>query len=127
MQRDKFEKLVEEALESIPKKFKKLLNNISVIVEDNPPPEVYDKTGTSPSHLILGLYHGVPYNHRGPYYGNIPPDMISIYQKPIEHLCTHEKEIKQRIRDVVLHEIGHYFGMSEKQLRDIENISKEKK
>lgn len=126
MRRDKFEKLVEEALDSIPRKFKKLLNNISVIVEDHPSPEVYQKTGTTPSHLILGLYHGVPYNHRGPYYGNTPPDVISIYQKPIEQLCSHEEEIKERIQEVVLHEIGHYFGMSEKQLRDIEKFRRGK-
>jgi predicted Zn-dependent protease with MMP-like domain len=120
MDREKFEKLVEEALEKIPKKFKKLLENLAVIVEDNPTREVYDKTGASPYSTILGTYRGVPYKHRGPYYGNIPPDMIVIYQKPIESICFSEEEIKQKIREVVFHEIGHYFGLSEKDLRDIE-------
>ena len=71
---------------------------------------------------ILGHYHGVPFKHRGPFYGNIPPDVIVIYQKPIESICSTEEEIKKKVREVVFHEIGHYFGLSEKELREIERI-----
>lgn len=120
MQREQFEQLVEDAVTQIPKKFKKLLDNIAIIVEDNPSGDVYKKTGASRFSTILGTYHGVPYKHRGPYYGNIPPDVIVIYQKPIESICLSEKDIKKKIREVVLHEIGHYFGLSEKELQDIE-------
>ena len=84
MEREKFEKLVEEALAQLPRKFKKLIHNLAVIVEEAPSPDVYRKTGVSSYSMILGTYHGVPYKHRGPYYGNTPPDMIVIYQKPIE-------------------------------------------
>ena len=120
MDKEKFEQLVEEALKQIPKKFKKLFENLAVIVEDEPAREVYKKTGASPYSRILGTYHGVPFKHRGPYYGNTPPDVIVIYQKPIESICFSDEDIKKKVREVVFHEIGHYFGMTEKELQDIE-------
>lgn len=120
MEKEKFEKLVEEALADLPRKFKKYLQNIAVIVEENPSKETRTRTGTPPSSSLLGLYHGVPFKHRGPYYGNISPDVIVLYQRPIENLCFTEEEIKEKVKDVLLHEIGHYFGLSEKELREIE-------
>ena len=111
---------MEEAVKSLPEKFKALMKNIAVLVEDHPSPETLKKTGTPPSHTLLGLYHGTPFKYRGPYYGNQPPDVISIYQKPIEHLCSTEKEIREKVREVVRHEVGHYFGISEKRLRENE-------
>lgn len=122
MEREKFEKLTEEALAQIPKKFKKLISNLAVIVEEKPSREIYERTGSSPLSSILGYYHGVPFKHRGPFYGNIPPDVIVIYQKPIENICSTEEEIKKKVREVVFHEIGHYFGLSDKELKEIERI-----
>jgi len=120
MEREKFEEFVEEALSKIPRKFKKHLQNLAIIIEDKPSKEVYRKTGGSAFSSILGLYHGVPYKHRGPFYGNLPPDVIVIYQEPIEKLCHSEEEMKGKVREVILHEIGHYFGLSEKDLKKIE-------
>lgn len=120
MKREKFELLVEKALADIPPKFKQLLNNITVQVEDSPSPDVLYSLGKSPGSMILGIYHGVPFPHRGPYYGNLPPDIIVIYQQPIEKICYSEEEIKETIRKVVRHEIGHYFGFDDKQLRELE-------
>jgi predicted Zn-dependent protease with MMP-like domain len=122
MEREKFEKLAEEALAQIPKKFKKLISNLAVLVEERPSREIFEKTGATPLSSILGHYHGVPFKHRGPFYGNIPPDVIVIYQKPIESICSTEEDIKKKVREVVFHEIGHYFGLSEKELREIERI-----
>ena len=122
MEREKFEKLAEEALAKIPKKFKKLISNLAVLVEEKASREIFEKTGATPLSSILGHYHGVPFKHRGPFYGNIPPDVIVIYQKPIESICSTEEEIKKKVREVVFHEIGHYFGLSEKELREIERI-----
>ncbi len=122
MEREKFEKLAEEALAQIPKKFKKLISNLAVLVEEKASREIFEKTGATPLSSILGHYHGVPFKHRGPFYGNIPPDVIVIYQKPIESICSTEEEIKKKVREVVFHEIGHYFGLSEKELREIERI-----
>ena len=122
MEREKFEKLAEEALAQIPKKFKKLISNLAVIVEEKASREIFEKTGSTPLSSILGHYHGVPFKHRGPFYGNISPDVIVIYQKSIESICSTEEEIKKKVREVVFHEIGHYFGLSEKELREIERI-----
>ncbi|TES86934.1 MAG: metallopeptidase family protein [Candidatus Aminicenantes bacterium] len=122
MEREKFEKLAEEALAQIPKKFKKLISNLAVLVEEKASREIFEKTGSTPLSSILGHYHGVPFKHRGPFYGNIPPDVIVIYQKPIESICSTEEDIKKKVREVVFHEIGHYFGLSEKELREIERI-----
>jgi predicted Zn-dependent protease with MMP-like domain len=120
MNRENFEKLVEEALSELPKEFKKLIDNLAVFVEDEAPPEVYRQTGANPLGRILGTYHGVPYTHRGPFYGNILPDRITIYQMPIEEICTTEEDIKRRVQEVVIHEVGHYFGLSDLDMKKIE-------
>lgn len=119
MDKDQFEKLVEEALAGLPRKFRKYLQNLTVMVEDSPPRGWPSRR--QPLGKLLGLYHGVPFQHRGPYYGNVPPDVIVVYQKPIESICATDDQIKDRVREVVLHEVGHYFGLSEEELRDIED------
>ena len=120
MKKEKFEKLVEEALVDLPKEFKKLIDNLVVIVEEEAPPEAYRQTGTHPFSRILGTYHGIPFKHRGPYYGNYPPDVISIYQKPIEEICSTEEEIKKQVLKTVRHEIWHYFGRTDKEIDELE-------
>jgi predicted Zn-dependent protease with MMP-like domain len=120
MNKDKFEKLVEEALADLPKEFKKLIDNLVVMVEEEAPYEVYRQTGSHPFSRILGTYHGVPYTHRGPYYGNIPPDVITIYQRPIEEICANEEEIKEQVQKTVLHEIWHYFGRTDAEIDEME-------
>lgn len=120
MDKKKFEKLVEDALDKLPEAFKEKLENVTVMVEDRPSREVYERTGSSPYSYIFGLYHGVPYKHRGPFYGNLPPDVIVIYQEPIERFSSSEEEIRKKVEEVVIHEIGHYFGMKDPELKEIE-------
>ena len=113
--RQEFERLVEEALAGIPARFKKLIENLTVMVEDEPPP----------GRPLLGLYHGVPFTRRGPAsYGNTSPDVIVIYQRPIEELCRTQEEIRDKVLEVVLHEVGHYFGLEEEDLREIERAAR---
>jgi len=122
MEREKFERLVEEALAQLPKKFKKLIENLAVIVEEKPSRKIYERTGSSPFSILLGHYHGVPFKHRGPFYGNTPPDVIVIYKRSIESICSTDDQIRKKVRDVILHEIGHYFGMSDAEMREIEKL-----
>lgn len=118
MDRARFEELVAAALDEIPKKFHKLIDNLNVMVEEDCPP----------GRNLLGLYHGVPYPHRSPgSYGNYPPDVIVIYQHPIESISRSDDEIKDHVRDTVLHEVGHYFGLGEAELREIERAVRERR
>jgi predicted Zn-dependent protease with MMP-like domain len=117
MDREKFETLVEEAIADLPKEFKEALENIAIMVEDNPP----RRRSSAARSTLLGLYHGVPLTRRGSYYGNVPPDVIIIFKQPIEAICSTEDEVRKQVRDTVIHEIGHALGMSEQQIRDIED------
>jgi predicted Zn-dependent protease with MMP-like domain len=120
MDRAKFERLVEEALVGLPPRFKRHMDNIAVMVETRPSPRTLREMGAGRGDTLLGLYHGVPLQHRGSYYGNTPPDVIFIYQEPIEEICRTDEEIKAKVREVVLHEVGHFFGMTDRELRAIE-------
>lgn len=117
MDRKRFEKLVEEAVDSLPRAFRERIENVAVMVEERPPRR---RSSRASSRTLLGLYHGVPLKERGSYYGNTPPDVIVIYQGPIERISTSDEEIREHVREVVLHEVGHYFGLSEEELREIE-------
>jgi len=119
MDRWRFARLVDEAVAELPRKYKKQLHNIAVLVEDRPP-ERRGRAAGRPG-TLLGLYHGVPLRHRGFWYGNIPPDVIVIYREPIEQLATDEDDLRRIVKETVRHEIGHYFGLSEEELRTIED------
>jgi len=120
LRQEQFEKLVEDVVDSLPEEFRDRLQNIAFIVERKPPAEILRKMGLNNPDALLGLYHGVPYPHRGPFYGNQPPDVISIYKEPIENICRSEEEIKKKVREVVIHEIAHYFNFEDDYLRYIE-------
>ena len=120
LSRDEFEILVSKALEELPKKFRDRLENIVVVVEDDPPRDILHQLGLKSPQRLLGLYQGVPLKHRGIRYGNVLPDQIVIYQRPIEALARTRRELLQQIRRTVMHEIGHYFGLAETDLREIE-------
>ena len=121
MTRQQFERLVEDALREIPKRFRKAIQNVAVVVEDEPPPEVLAELELGPADTLLGLYQGTPLTERGWGHGNNLPDRISIYQVPIEEACgDDDDEIRDCIAETVIHEFGHYFGMSEEQIEEIE-------
>ncbi len=120
MTREKFNELVEEALHEIPRRFRAAMKNVAVVVEDEPPPHVLDEMEIEPPDTLFGLYQGTPLPERGWGYGNTLPDRISIYQGPIEDSCEGEEEIRDCVAETVIHEFGHYFGMSEEQIEEIE-------
>ena len=120
MTRERFTELVEEALREIPARFRREMRNVAVVVEDEPPPDVLDDVEAEPDETLFGLYQGTPLPDRGWGYGNALPDRISIYQGPIEEACEDDDEIRDCIAETIIHEFGHYFGMSEEEIEEIE-------
>ncbi len=111
---DTFEKLVEEAVLSLPDEFAEKLQNISIVVRDYPRPEVLRKI--KPKGRLLGLYQGVPYGKKSVWSPRVQPDMISIYKKPVLSICRTAEEVVEKVREVVIHEIGHHFGLSDEDM-----------
>jgi len=109
------------ALKRLPKFFKKKMKNVDVVVEDRASRDLLSEMGLRSPFELLGLYQGIPLNRRGFYYGNVLPDKITLFQIPIESMCETEEEIKEKVREVVIHEVGHYFGLSDKRLRELES------
>jgi len=116
---EKFEELVSEAIKGIPKFFRKKMENVEIVIEDYAPPYIQERMKIHP-YALFGLYQGIPRNKRGSWYGNVLPDKITIYKRPIEKYCKTEEEITELVKKVVMHEIGHYFGFSEQELRRLE-------
>ena len=123
MDRPAFEILVQNSLRKLPRKFKKKLANISVEVEDHPSQELLNDMGIR-SGTLFGLYQGVPLTKREWNYGNMLPDRIVIYQRTIESVAASPAEIEKIVLDTVIHEIGHYFGFSDKELSDMETAKR---
>ena len=120
MSRDHVTRLVEEALRDIPRRFRAEMKNVAVIVEDVPPPDILAELEVEPGESLFGLYQGTPLPERTWGHGNVLPDRISIYQQPILEACETEDEIRDCVAETVIHEFGHYFGMSEEQIEEIE-------
>ena len=112
MERSKFEALVEQAVNRLPRAFREKLTNVAIIVEDLPPEEAECEG------LLLGLFHGIPRTEKSVFYSS-PPDRIFLYQRNIEAVCRSEAEVRRQIRATLLHEVGHYFGLSEDELRGV--------
>jgi predicted Zn-dependent protease with MMP-like domain len=115
-----FEELVVLALKRLPRFFKKKMKNVDVVVEDRASRELLSEMGLRSSYDLLGLYQGVPLDRRGFYYGNVLPDKITLFQIPIESMCRTKEEIEGKVKEVVIHEVGHYFGLDDKRLRELE-------
>lgn len=127
MDKEIFEQLVRQAISDIPENFLKKLENVAIVVEDEPTAEQRERLKLGMGYSLFGLYEGVPQTKRGPYYGMVLPDKISIFQKPIEQFARTKEEISQIVKDTVWHEIAHHFGTDEKRLREIEKKRKKKK
>ena len=127
MERAEFEKLVDEAMASLPGKFRDLIRNVAVLIEDFPSRETRLDMGIPSRYDLLGLYHGVPFTKRDAGFGNAPPDVILLFQKAIESHCLTDEEVRDCVRETVIHEVGHYFGFDDDELRRIELESRRPK
>lgn len=112
-----FEQLVEKALDSLPDDFAALLDNVAVMVEEEPSAEDLAEVGMEPDEgdELFGLYQGVNLLERDSAYSALP-DRITVYRGPILRACTSRREVVREVRDTVIHELGHYFGMEEDQM-----------
>jgi len=120
MTREHFEALVEEAFQAIPREFRRRLKNIIIVVESEPSPALLAEMEIEPPDTLFGLYQGTPLTQRGWDYGNRLPDRIVLFQRPITEGAADEDEIFDTIAETLIHEAGHYFGMSEEQIQVIE-------
>lgn len=117
MSRDEFRELVQEAIDLIPSRFARAIHNLAIVIEDEPSDELLDELDVDDEGTILGLYEGTPLNERGPGYGNTLPDRITLFQGPIEDEAEDdEDEIINAIGETLIHELGHYFGMTEEDI-----------
>jgi len=121
MTRRQFEALVDKAMRSLPREFKRKIANIAVVVEDWADHETLADVGIEPPETLYGLYRGIDLTRRDSAYGNVMPDTITIYQGPIEEDCADEAEMAELVRDTVVHELGHYFGLDDETMERIED------
>lgn len=120
MDRKAFEEIAQQVFDALPGPFREAIDNVAIAVEETPDPRVERRRkGYRPGSVLLGLYEGVPLTKRGVDYGMYPvvPDRITLFRENIESAAAAPEEIPAVIRDTLIHEIGHYFGMSEKQIR----------
>jgi predicted Zn-dependent protease with MMP-like domain len=118
MKRKHFVNVVEETLDSLPQEFRGRIRNVAVLVEDFPPNQPSPQRGQR-RRLLLGLFHGVPTTKKSTFDLPTGPDYIVLYQKNIEAVCSSETEFREQIHLTLMHELGHYFGMDENQLKDV--------
>ncbi len=117
--REAFEKLVTEALGELPAEFAAKLENVEVIIEDEPSHDALEGHELAPGHLLLGLYHGVPLTQRSVFAIGLFPERITLFQRPLETISHTPHDIIENVRHTVLHEIAHHFGISDARLREL--------
>jgi predicted Zn-dependent protease with MMP-like domain len=119
MRRIRFERLVAEALDGLPLEIQEKMDNVEVVIKARPTRADVTQTGLPPGGTLLGLYEGVPLTDRTSRYGMVLPDRITIYQRPVEACCRSAEDIRRKVRHVVMHEVGHHFGISDERLREL--------
>jgi predicted Zn-dependent protease with MMP-like domain len=120
MDRAEFERLVADALASIPQRFRDAMTNLVIVVEDEPARDLLREMEIEPPDTLFGLYQGTPLTERRWDYGNALPDRILLFQGPHEREADDEDDLVVSIGETLIHEIGHYFGLSEEQIEEIE-------
>jgi predicted Zn-dependent protease with MMP-like domain len=120
MTRGQFERLVVEAITLIPRRFREQMKNLALVVEDEPDADLLEEMEIVPPDSLYGLYQGTPLPERSWGFGNELPDRITLFQRPIEEDCEDEDEVRAVIGETLIHEVGHYFGLSEEEIEEIE-------
>jgi predicted Zn-dependent protease with MMP-like domain len=116
MDRERFEGIVERAYYRIPEGFKEKMENVVITIEDFPTQEDLERLRIGDKRSLLGFYSGIPLPKRSVWHVVRFPDRIVLFQKNIERVCGSEKEVEERVYEILLHEIGHYFGLSDREI-----------
>ena len=119
MERARFEGLVAEALDSIPDELGDRIDNVDVVVDDWPSQGQLIGSGIDEGEYLLGLYEGLPLTERDDY-NMVLPDKITLFQGAIQAICSNDEEIVREIRDTLIHEVGHHFGIDDDRLYEME-------
>jgi predicted Zn-dependent protease with MMP-like domain len=119
MENKEFRSLVKKAIKQLPDAFKNKLENIAIVVEEEPSIKTMKDLGLGAQGRLLGLYQGIPLDDRTHYYAMVLPDKITLYKANIEKFCNSKTEVYQQILHTLEHEIAHHFGISDARLRDI--------
>jgi predicted Zn-dependent protease with MMP-like domain len=120
MTRERFEKLVAEAIDLIPARFRREMSNLAVVVEDEPGADLLEEMAIEPPDSLYGLYQGIPLPERSWGHGNVLPDRVTLFQKVIEEDAVDDDDVRAVIGETLIHEVGHYFGLSEEEIEEIE-------
>ncbi len=120
MTRAEFERHVAEALASIPRHFRKAMQNVAIVVEDEPSADLLAEMDIEPPDTLFGLYQGTPLTERTWGFGNALPDRVLLFQGPHEREAEDEDDLVVAIAETLIHEIGHHFGLSEEEIQEIE-------
>ncbi len=121
MERERFEELVRQALDGLPEEIAQRMSNVDVEVQEWPTPGQLASARVPSGRTLLGLYQGIPLTQRTSGYQMVPPDRIIIFQGPLERVALSDDDLVERVRDTVVHEVAHHFGISDARLREIES------
>ena len=119
--RERFEELVIQAIDELPDDILGMLDNVEIVVADSPTADQLDEAGNlDAGEMLLGLYEGIPLTSRhSSSYSLVVPDKITIFQRPIEGICSTHDEVVDQVRKTVIHEVAHHFGIGEERLREL--------
>ena len=106
-------------MDSLPPDLMSQIDNLEIVIEARPSEDDLEAGGVPPGSTLLGLYHGIPLTARGEFYNLVLPDKISIYQEPIEEMCRTDADVRNEVRNTVLHELAHYFGIDDDRLHEL--------
>ena len=119
MTRRQFEGLVDRAVKRLPLRFREKIENVAVVVEDWADEGTLREMEIEPPDTLYGLYRGTDLTRRDSFYGGVLPDVITIYQGPIQEDCDTVEEMEELVVDTVVHEMGHYFGLDDDRLEEL--------
>jgi predicted Zn-dependent protease with MMP-like domain len=117
---ERFQRLVDEAIASLPAEFRTAMTNIAIVVEDDPTLEQLAEVGIEPPDSMYGLYEGIPLPERQWSHGNVLPDKVTLFRNPILEDSLDDEDVVVGIGETLIHEIGHYFGLDEDAIMEIE-------